>query len=95
MLFFLHCIDKPGHQRVRADNRGAHLEYLGGFINHVFCAGPTLTDDGEGMTGSVLIIEFEDRAAAQAFADNDPYAKAGLFDSVALHPWKKVLPKDP
>jgi uncharacterized protein YciI len=30
-------------------------------------------------------------AAAQSWADNDPYAKAGLFESVELIPWKRVI----
>ena len=38
----------------------------------------------------VMIIAFVG-AAAQAWADGDPYAKAGLFESVELVPWKKVI----
>ena len=29
--------------------------------------------------------------AAQAWAENDPYNKAGLFESVTLSQWKKVI----
>ena len=39
-------------------------------------------------------MEFDDMAQAQAFADNDPYAKAGVFESVSIKPWKKVYPKE-
>jgi uncharacterized protein YciI len=46
------------------------------------------------MTGSLLILDFADRTEAQAFADGDPYAKAGLFERVEIRPWRKVLPKD-
>jgi uncharacterized protein YciI len=46
------------------------------------------------MNGSVLILDFEDRAQADAFAAGDPYANAGLFESVVIRPWRKVLPKD-
>ncbi len=42
--------------------------------------------------GSVIIMEFDSAADAQNFADNDPYNKAGLFESVSIRPWKKVLP---
>ena len=45
------------------------------------------------MTGSVLIVEFDDSAAAERFAADDPYAKAGLFETVTIRPWRKVLPK--
>ncbi len=94
MLFFIHCTDKPGHENVRLENRPAHLGYLGGFMDQVFTAGPTLSEDSESMTGSVLIMDFIDMAAAQDFAENDPYNQAGLFESVTIKPWKKVLPKD-
>ncbi len=94
MLYFIHCTDKPDHHHVRAAARPDHLEYIGGFMDQVFTVGPTLSDDLEKMTGSVLIMEFRDRRAAEEFADNDPYNKAGLFESVTIKPWKKVLPRD-
>jgi len=93
MLFIIQCTDKPDSGHVRAANRGDHLAYLESFGAQVFAAGPTLTDDGSAMTGSLLIMEFEDRAAADRFAADDPYAKAGLFESVTIRPWRKVLPK--
>jgi hypothetical protein len=94
MLFVFICTDKPGHQEVRMHNRVAHLAYLAQHEDRLFAAGPTLTDDGAGMNGSVLILDFEDRAQADAFAAGDPYANAGLFESVVIRPWRKVLPKD-
>jgi uncharacterized protein YciI len=39
----------------------------------------------------MLAIEAADRAAAEAFAAADPYAKAGLFASVEIIAWKKVI----
>jgi hypothetical protein len=39
-----------------------------------------------------VILDLEDLAAAEAFAANDPYARAGLFASVSIQPWKKALP---
>ena len=92
MLFVIYCIDKPGHGEVRAGTRPAHLNYLDGFKDQLVMAGPTLSEDGAGMTGSLLIMDFPDLAAAKDFAANDPYAKAGLFESVDVKPWKKVLP---
>lgn len=92
MEFVIFCTDKPGHQQVRLDNRPAHVAYLKEHLDHIVMAGPTQTDDGEGMTGSTLIMRFEDRKAAEAFAENDPYNKAGLFESVTIRRWKQVLP---
>ena len=91
MLYVIRCIDKENHLEVRMANRPTHVEYLKSFGERLFAAGPTLDDAGE-MNGSVVILECEDKAGAEAFAANDPYAKAGLFSDVTISLWKKVLP---
>jgi uncharacterized protein YciI len=94
MLFAIVCTDKPGRAELRNTVRSQHLEYLGRFKDRLFAVGPLQTDDGEGMIGSLLILDFPDRVAAEAFAADDPYARAGLFESVVVRRWKKVLPAD-
>ena len=89
MLIALIARDKPGALNIRKANREAHLAYIKE-TGVVAQAGPLLDDAGE-MNGSLVILEVGDMAAAQAWADNDPYAKAGLFDTVELIPWKKVI----
>lgn len=91
MLFVIHCRDKKDHLTVRQENRPAHVEYLKSFGDSLLAAGPLL-DDGEQMCGSVVIIDVADKAAAENFAANDPYAKADLFEKVTIDRWKKVLP---
>ncbi|MHC8508247.1 MAG: YciI family protein [Rhodospirillales bacterium] len=92
MLYALICRDKPDHAHVRAENRPAHLEHLKKLGGALWAAGPLLADDGETMTGSLIIVDFESPAEAEAFAAADPYAQAGLFEDVRIAPWKKVLP---
>ena len=89
MLFALIARDKPGAIETRLANRAAHLDYVAqsGVVRQ---AGPLLNDDDE-MIGSLLILEVEDRQAARRWAENDPYAKAGLFQNVELIPWRKVI----
>lgn len=94
MHFVIHCKDKAGNAQVRLDNRPAHVDYLKASADKIVAAGPLLTADGQGMIGSTLILEFANRAEADAWAANDPYAKAGLFESVEITPWKKVFPAD-
>lgn len=91
MHFIIHCTDKPDSAHIRAENRPAHVDFLKSHRDNLYTAGPTLTDDGEGMTGSLLIVDFPDRAAAEGFAASDPYAQAGLFESVVIKPWKLVF----
>lgn len=88
MLIALIARDKDGALQTRLDNRAVHLAYIEE-TGVVAQAGPLL--DGDAMIGSLVILDVEDLSAAQAWADNDPYAKAGLFKSVELIPWKKVI----
>ncbi len=93
MYFVLYCLDKSGHSQIRADNRAAHLDYLKSFGDAVLAAGPLLDDAGTGMTGSLLVMDFADRAAVDRFLAGDPYSRAGLFAAVRVSPWRKVIPK--
>ncbi len=89
MLIALIARDKPGALQTRLDNRDAHVAYLKS-TGVVSQAGPLL-DDAEQMIGSLVILDVENMQAAQDWAKNDPYAKAGLFASAELVPWKKVI----
>ena len=88
MRFALICNDKAGALEIRKANREAHLAYLA--ETKAELAGPFLDAEGN-MNGSLVVIEAADRAAAEAWAANDPYAKAGLFASVEIREWKKVI----
>lgn len=88
MLYALICTDKPDHLQTRQDNRPAHVAYLK--ETGVVHAGPFLNAAGE-MYGSLVVIEAQDHAAAQAWAAEDPYAKAGLFSDVRIEAWNKVI----
>ena len=91
-MFVVHCQDKPGAQQIRLDNRANHLEYLKAHLAKVVMAGPVQTEDRTGMVGSVLVLDFPSREELDVFLAGDPYAKAGLFASVTVLPYKKVLP---
>lgn len=88
-LFAVICQDRPGQLEVRKANRDAHLAYLRetGVVQQ---AGPFLDDSGT-MCGSLLVLDVPDRAAADAWAAQDPYARAGLFESVTIQAWNRVI----
>jgi len=94
MLFAIFCTDKPNSSDIRMANREKHLDYVRGVMDRVIMVGPTQTDDRSGMNGSLLIMEFSDKSQAEDFAAHDPYAKAGLFESVIIRPWKQVFPEN-
>jgi uncharacterized protein YciI len=89
MLIALTAIDKPGALDIRKANREAHLAYIKqtGVVQQ---AGPFLSATGE-MCGSLVILDVADMEAAQAWAAGDPYGKAGLFESVELRQWNRVI----
>ncbi|NBR52991.1 MAG: YciI family protein [Rhodobacteraceae bacterium] len=81
--------DKPGALQVRLDTREAHLAYIKE-TGVVEMAGPFLDEAGQ-MCGSMIVLDVADLAAARAWAENDPYNKAGLFSDVRIQEWKKVI----
>jgi len=88
-LFAITCKDKPDALETRLATRPAHLDYLKGSTG-LKLAGALLGDDGNPV-GSLLIVEAEDLAAAQAQADNDPFTTAGVFESVEVRPWRLAI----
>jgi len=89
MFFALMAWDRDGALPVRMDNRTDHLAYLES-TGVVQKAGPFLGADGQ-PCGSLIVLDVEDMAAAQAWADNDPYARSDLFRDVQITAWKQVM----
>ncbi len=92
MLFALICNDKPGHLSVRMDTRPDHVAYLNDLNARgaLKFAGPFVDPEGK-PCGTLAVIEAADQQAANAIAASDPYAKAGLFESVEIRPWNWVF----
>ena len=81
--------DKPRHLQVRLNNREAHLAYIKE-TGVVEMAGPFLDDSGQ-MSGSLIILDVEDLAVAEAWATKDPYNKANLFERMSIIQWNKLI----
>ena len=90
MLFAVICTDRPASLDLRLATRPPHLAFLTTNASRIVHGGPMLDTDGR-PCGSLLLIEAEDRAAAEGFAASDPYAKAGLFESTVIRPFRTVL----
>lgn len=76
MHFSIYCHDKPGALEVRLSHRDDHIAYIKEPSPAILAAGPLLSDDGETMIGSLLVIEAEDLTAAKAWAANDQIGRA-------------------
>lgn len=89
MLFVINAMDKPDAGALRQATRADHLDYVKR-TGQVRLGGPYLDNAGT-MIGSMIVLEADDLAAAEAWARNDPYAKAGLFQSTSITPWKATV----
>ena len=100
MLFALMCEDIPDSLPLRKEARPAHLERLKALQadGRLVLAGPfpavESDDPGEaGFTGSLIVAEFESLAAAQHWADQDPYSLTGVYARVTIKPFRQVFPQ--
>ncbi|SRR5579883_2263233 len=87
MLYIIYQLDKPDAREageIRERTRAAHLAYLERHKDILVLGGALLADEGHGRLGSVLIINVPSRAAADAFSADEPFRKAGLFQSVSI-----------
>ncbi|WP_330449878.1 YciI family protein [Paracoccus marcusii] len=87
-LFAVICRDKPGALQVRLDTRDAHLAHIRD--SGIVAMARPLMEDGQ-MCGSLVVLDTDDLDAAQAWAAADPYKAAGLFASVDVIAWNKVI----
>ena len=100
MLYAIISEDVENSLSIRATARPEHLARLEALQNEgrLIIAGPhpaiDSNDPGDaGFSGSLVVAEFADLAAAQSWADTDPYMTAGVYGSVIVKPFKKVFPK--
>ena len=84
MLYIIYQEDREGGLPIREAERERHLAYLERHKDILVLGGALLADDGKSRTGSCLIINVPDRAAADAFSRDEPFRKAGLFKSVKI-----------
>lgn len=90
MLYALICTDKAHNLDLRMKTRDDHLGFLDALGDRLKAAGPFLDDDGN-PSGSLIIIEASNRDEALAVSEEDPYERAGLFESVEIRPWSWAL----
>ena len=84
MLYIIYQEDRPDGQAIRAATREAHLAYLERHRSIVVLGGALLAEDGKTRTGSVLIVNLPDRKSAEAFSADEPFRRAGLFQTVKI-----------
>ncbi|MEV6521313.1 YciI family protein [Longispora sp. NPDC051575] len=91
MEYFVYGRDHPGVGDLRWERTGEHWTFMDSYADVLIARGPTLTDDGEGVTGSVHIVDLPGPEAARAFAYDEPYYRAGVFADVLVRRFSNTL----
>ncbi len=91
MHFVVWCIDRPGAADVRQAARPAHRDWLDKYKGTVKLGGPLLGLDNVTSIGSIMIVDAPDEATAKKIYAEEPYAVAGVFQSVTMLPFRWVV----
>jgi len=89
MLWAISRVAGPKFAELREKLLEPHLDYLRSHKKILVLSGGTTADDGKEFVGSLLIVNVGSRAEAQAFADGDPFQKAGMFTNVTITRMRK------
>lgn len=99
MLYAILATDRADSLEARRGARAAHLSRVEALreAGRLVLAGPHPAVDSPepgaaGFTGSLIVAEFESLQACRAWAEADPYVTAGVYASVDIKPFLKVLP---
>lgn len=67
----------------------AHQDFVAQhpYRDRLVVCGPLLSDDALAWAGNVVAIERVTRSAVEEMLENDPFARAGLYDRVEIHLW--------
>jgi len=99
MLYAISAQDIENSLLKRMEARPSHIARLIELKDQgrLILAGPhpsiDVSEPGEaGFSGSLIVAEFDDLQQARQWADADPYVTAGVYSSVVVKPFNKVLP---
>lgn len=92
MLFSILIFDEPNTAELRDKHRKAHLDYLKEFDDQTLFAGPFVTDDESADLGSLRLIEFPDRAAAEKHVADEPFVIGGVQKRWIINRWRPSVP---
>ena len=99
MFYAIYAQDASDSLEKRLATRPRHLERVQQLMDEgrLLLAGPLPAIDSEdpgpaGFTGSLIVARFDSLAEAKAWAGADPYMEAGVYESIDVRPFKRVLP---
>lgn len=91
MPFLIIARDKPDSSDLRIRVRPQHLVHMTANVKRILGAFAQTDDADTTVTGGVIVLDTEDRAEAERFVADDPFTKAGLFESVTISRCRKAF----
>jgi uncharacterized protein YciI len=89
----IQCSDKPDTGQLRARYYPDHRKYLEKFTSNVVGCGPILSDDATHEIGHAFFIELPHRENAEVFIAEEPFARAGVYETVRVLRWSNSFLK--
>lgn len=100
MWYVIYSRDRENSLEARLAARPDHVARLESLLadGRLLLAGPRPAIDAQdpgpaGFQGSLVVADFESLDEARAWADADPYLEAGVYESVEVTPFIRVMPK--
>jgi uncharacterized protein YciI len=100
MWYVIYSKDRDDSLQARRDARGAHIARVESLLEQgrLLLAGPRPAIDSDdpgpaGFLGSLIVARFDSLADARGWADADPFVAAGVYESVEVTPFIRVMPK--
>ena len=85
MIFAILLMDRPGTADLRVKVRPEHRAYLGQQAERMAFAGPLTSEDGQTVVGSLLVMEFPNRATVDEWLSNEPFTQPGVYEKPVTH----------
>ncbi|WP_151981188.1 YciI family protein [Acinetobacter guerrae] len=98
-LFVVTCTDNDGTLEKRLAIRPEHLERLQKLDDEgrLIVAGAMPKDPTNpqaGFYGSTIIVDFESREALDAWLQEEPFLREGIYAKIEVKPFNKAFPKE-
>jgi len=93
-VHYIFClIDRDGVADLRTAHQAAEEAYLKDVNDRIFFGGTLLDDKRTDARGSFYVIDFNDRAAAEAWFDKSPFKTAGIYRQATIRGYTHAIPK--
>jgi uncharacterized protein len=93
MAFHIYCLDDPAKPGLRKQMRPTHLEYMIAHKDRILFGGPIKSVDGTVSIGSAFSLDYRTRREVDSFLADEPYSKAGLFETVMVREMSVMVPE--